>query len=77
MHRFEMEKIIDEGTAFQFIGSEQYRMDIPLYGDQRSWFEGNTALFTPAQIRQFEEQAIELNKVGNSDSIAVTFRKIE
>jgi SAM-dependent methyltransferase len=74
-HQFEVQKIIDEGTAFQFIGSEQYRMDIPLNGDKRSWFEGNQALFSPLQIHQFEQQATELNKTGQSDSIAVTLRK--
>jgi hypothetical protein len=40
-----MENIIDEGTTFQFIGGEQYRMDNRLYGDQRSWFEGNTVVY--------------------------------
>lgn len=74
-HHFELEILIDEGTSFQFIGSEQYQMDIPLHGDKRSWFEGNTKLFTAAQIHQFEEQAKELNKKGYSDSIAITLRK--
>ncbi|QGW29725.1 methyltransferase domain-containing protein [Phnomibacter ginsenosidimutans] len=74
-HQFDLQVMIDEGTSFQFIGSEQYQMDIPLHGDKRSWFEGNTELFTPVQIRQFEEQANELNRTGNSDSIAVTLQK--
>lgn len=74
-HQFDLQVMIDEGTSFQFIGSEQYKMDIPLHGDKRSWFEGNKTLFTAAQIRQFEEKASELNRTGNSDSIAVTFRK--
>lgn len=74
-HGFRLEKMIDEGTAFQFIGSEQYLLDIPLYGDQRSWFEGNASLFSSSQIRDFELRARQLNEAGDGDSIAVTFVK--
>lgn len=74
-HGFRLEKMIDEGTAFQFIGSEQYLQDIPLYGDQRSWFEGNASLFSSSQIRDLELRARQLNEAGDGDSIAVTFVK--
>ena len=74
-HGFRLDRILDEGTAFQFIGSEQYQMDIPLHGDERSWFEGNASLFSSAQIRAFELKATQLNEAGESDSIAVTFAK--
>jgi hypothetical protein len=74
-HEFEVEKIVDESTSFQFLGSEQYLKDIPLHGDKRSWYEGNKMLFSPAQIQQFEQQAEVLNETGLGDSIAVTFRK--
>ena len=74
-HGFRLEKMIDEGTAFQFIGSEQYLLDIPLYGDQRSWFEGNASLFNSSQIKDFELRARQLNESGEGDSIAVTFVK--
>ncbi|HMP93227.1 MAG TPA: class I SAM-dependent methyltransferase, partial [Phnomibacter sp.] len=73
-HGFVVENIRYEGTSLQLIGSEQYRMDIPLYGDKRSWFEGNTQLFTPAQIKAFEKQAKKLNEQNQGDAIAVVLK---
>ncbi len=74
---FELMSIKDEGTAFQFIGSEQYKKGIPMYGDQRSYFEGNGNLFSSEQIANWNEQATDLNKKGDSDSIAVVLKKIK
>lgn len=74
-HNFTLERVISEGTAFQFIGSEQYKLGIPMYGDPRSWFEGNTSLFSKAQLTQFRLKAQALNTEGRGDAISVTFRK--
>lgn len=74
-HGFKMEKLLYEGSSFQFIGSEQYCLGIPMYGDSRSWFEGNKQLFADSQLQEFELRARQLNESGEGDSIAVTFVK--
>ncbi len=62
---------VSEGTFFQFLGSEQYKMEIPLYGDKRSWFEGNTTLFTQLQIDEWNRKVLMLNHEHNGDAIAI------
>jgi SAM-dependent methyltransferase len=63
--------MVSEGTEFQFIGSEQYKMGIPMYGDKRSWFEGNVNLFTSEQIAQWKDNAVFQNQQQYGDSLAV------
>ncbi|MGA2165651.1 MAG: class I SAM-dependent methyltransferase [Solirubrobacteraceae bacterium] len=61
-------RVFFDSGSFQLWGSEQYRKDIPLR-DPRSYFEDpETALFTPAEIKDFERRALRLNKQGAGDS---------
>ena len=56
-----------DSTHFQFLGSEQYRQDIALYGEQRSHFMGNTALFGDEKVKEFKASAQRLNAEGQAD----------
>ncbi len=66
--------IIDDSTAFQFIGSEQYLHGISL-DDSRSFFVSplkktifnKKHIFSRAQIKSFHQQAEALNKTGKGD----------
>jgi SAM-dependent methyltransferase len=71
----EVKKIISEGTVFQFTGSEQYKMGIPLYGNAKSWFEGNKNIFTDAVFKSFKKRAAKLNQENHGDSIAIILSK--
>lgn len=74
-HDFVVETIVSESTTFQFLGSEQYLKGIPMYGDKRSWFEGNAQLFSPAELADFEQKAKQLNAENDGDSIFVLLKK--
>jgi SAM-dependent methyltransferase len=60
-----------DSTGFQFVGSELYRRHIPLRES-----DGATArLFTRKQLRQFEADARQLNRLGRGDQAVFCFRK--
>jgi SAM-dependent methyltransferase len=72
---FTVKNICYESGAFQFIGSEQYRKDISLYGSPLSYYKGNDIFFTAEEIRAFQIRADQLNKEGRGDTIAVILQK--
>ena len=73
---YSVEKINYESTSFQFIGSEQYKLNISLFGDENSYFRGNKKLFTDKQITLFSEYAKKLNAEKSGDAIAVILKKL-
>jgi SAM-dependent methyltransferase len=71
---FTIERIIYDSTEFQFVGSEKYRKDIPLYSDKSN--RKNSSLFSKAEISRFRKKAQELNGRGLGDQAAFYLRKI-
>ena len=71
---FELEGIRHDSTGFQFWGSEQYKMGIPLQ-DARSHARSPGALFSAAQIADFERRSAELNAAQQGDQAAFYLRK--
>ncbi len=65
-----------ESTAFQFIGSEQYRKGISLYGSELSYYKGNRNIFTAEAVNGFQLRAEQLNKEKKGDSIFVVLQKL-
>lgn len=64
----------DDSTGFQFWGSEQYRLGIPLM-DARSVMVGpRVASFSKAQLKGWERQAVALNTAGHGDQSAWVIR---
>src|SRR5256885_12513331 len=64
---FTVQEVRYDSTAFQFWGSEQYRLDIPL-GDRRSPAQdAQSTLFSPAQMRAWQGEAQVLNRAGTGD----------
>jgi SAM-dependent methyltransferase len=71
----EVESIDYDSTAFQFWGSEQYRLGIPLL-DARSFArDPQRSPFTPVQIERWEALASQLNRDGTGDQAAFYLRK--
>lgn len=56
--------VIFDSTEYQFWGSEQYKRDIPLEGENSYWRNPKKSIFTQEQIREFREKAKELNGIS-------------
>jgi SAM-dependent methyltransferase len=72
---FEVKDIHDDANGFQFWGSEQYRRGIALMRPGSTNIEPAPGAFSPAQLREFEQRARELNRRGEGDQIVVILRR--
>jgi len=72
---FLIEKVVYDSAGFQFWGSEQYKMDIPLM-DPRSYAKDRLhPLFDEATIAEFDAIADQLNAQGDGDSASFYLRR--
>ena len=62
---FEVESVVYDSTSFQFWGSEQYLLDVPLMDKRPA-----AAMFTRRQIRDWAKEARRLNLDGRGDQAA-------
>lgn len=73
---FVVDNVVYDSTAFQFWGSEQYRLDIPL-NDARSMDRTDgESVFTPEQIEDWNGRAEKLNTAGEGDQACFYLRKL-
>lgn len=63
----QVQQVVFDSGNFQFLGSEQYRQDIPMFGDPRSYFDGDSTRFTRDQARAWALQAQQLNAADDGD----------
>jgi 2-polyprenyl-3-methyl-5-hydroxy-6-metoxy-1,4-benzoquinol methylase len=70
---FTIKEIKFDSSDFQFIGSEQYKMGIPLI-HEKSFLKGNK-LFTKEELAKFKMQAKELNNKNDGDSVCFYLAK--
>jgi SAM-dependent methyltransferase len=72
---FVIDQIIYDSTAFQFIGSEQYRKDIP-FMSPNSYFQSSTGhIFSKEELSGFQRKAEELNKNKMGDSASFIIKR--
>ena len=72
---FEITNIIYNSNEFQFVGSEQYKMDIPMF-DKRSYFVNpSNQIFSDEQLKYFKDKSVELNKNSDGDRVNICLRK--
>jgi SAM-dependent methyltransferase len=64
-----------DSNEMQFMGSEQYRKDIPLMDPRSVACGGMANLFSGVQRREYRRRAKELNRVLRGDSICVLLGK--
>jgi hypothetical protein len=70
-----LDSVIYDSTEFQFWGSEQYRLDIPLK-DKRSYnVSPSNSVFSKSQIANFSNQAEEVNRNGEGDQACFYLRR--
>ena len=72
---FTLEGREDDGTAFQFWGSEQYRRGIPLRDPRSHATDPRRSPFTRAELDGFAREAAQANRDGESDQAAFFFRR--
>jgi hypothetical protein len=73
---FEILVSVYDSNEDQFIGSEQYVKDIPIF-DQRSYYVNqNNSLFSRRQITEFREKAKQLNTIRDGDRIYIILKRI-
>ena len=64
---FGIRDVAYDSRAFQFWGSEQYRLDIPLRDPRSHAVDPSRSPFTPAQLSAFSARAVEWNRDGRGD----------
>jgi SAM-dependent methyltransferase len=64
---FAVADVLFDSTAFQFWGSEQYRLDIALNDDRSPSQNAASTLFSSEQMRSWEEEAQALNRARAGD----------
>ena len=72
---FEVTKVVYDSTAFQFWGSEQYRLDIPLNDPRSPNVSGGADIFTEEQMKDWAVRAEKLNRAGEGDQACFYLRK--
>lgn len=72
---FALEGSEDDGTAFQFWGSEQYRRGIPLRDPRSHATAPRRSPFTRDELAGFDREAAQANRDGTSDQAVFYFRR--
>ena len=71
----EISKVVYDSTSFQFVASELYRRDIPLYSTPPADGSPTASAFTPDEVAVFEQRARDLNAERRGDQAAFYLRK--
>ena len=72
---FYIDHIEFDSTEFQFWGSEQYVMDIPLMDSKSYLLNPNDSIFSKAQIANFKLQSRKLNQKEKGDQFVAYLKK--
>ncbi len=68
-------KLVYDSDPFQFWGSEQCSMDIPLRNERSYQVNPAASIFSKQQISEFAKRAKQLNKTGQGDQAVFYLRK--
>jgi hypothetical protein len=68
-------KVEYDSTEFQFIGSEQYKMDIPLWSQKSYYVKPGKSLFRKSDIKRYRSFSKELNLRGEGDMVCMYLHK--
>ena len=69
--------VVFDSTEFQFLGSEQYMMGIPLRDPRSFLINPRKAIFSQEDIARYREMACRLNAQGEGDSACFFLRAVE
>jgi SAM-dependent methyltransferase len=71
---FDCQQVVYDSNAFQFWGSERYRMGIPLKEDRSLAVQSRAPLFSKARMAAWEQEAQVLNRASRGDQACFYFR---
>ena len=73
-HGFETLEVIYDSKELQFLGSEQYKRDIPLISENSYATSLENSIFTIQDVNAFKAKAIQLNSEEKGDMAAFIFK---
>lgn len=73
---FRINNIVYDSTSFQFLGSEQYKRQIPLMSPESYYIDSNSSIFNESDIKRFNNKAKELNYSKRGDTACFFLQKI-
>lgn len=74
---FEIRRTVFDSTGFQFLGSELYKRDIPLFTEKNDYQpHAFDEFFNQNEIDAYETKAVELNEYNRGDSAAFYLYKV-
>lgn len=73
---FEVVKIVFESSEYQFLGSEQYKKNIPLLAENSFYKNISKSIFTKKQIKYYKRLAQKLNKKNLGDVACFYIKKV-
>lgn len=72
---FEVEAIVHDSTAFQFWGSEQYRLGVPLHDPRSPARNPEGGLFSAQQMAEWGQRSLALNAEQQGDQACFYLRR--
>jgi len=69
-----LERLWCDSLGMQFMGSEQYRMDIPLMDPRSAAMAKGATLFSAAQREEYENRSRTLNRAMRGDALCAVMR---
>ena len=73
---FIIDDVVYDSNEFQFLGSEQYLNDIPLYDENSYKVNPHASMFSSDDVRIFREKAIQLNEERDGDQACFYLKKL-
>jgi SAM-dependent methyltransferase len=70
-----VDRVVDDSTEFQFLGSELYVRDIPLRSEGTLGLDAKGSIFSLEEVQAFRRLAAELNVKGRGDQAAFYLKK--
>ena len=61
-------------TEFEFYGSEQYKLDVPLTAPESLWVNPSSSLFSHEKLQEFEAMTKKVNENGTAGRACFFFR---
>ncbi|MCB0750459.1 MAG: class I SAM-dependent methyltransferase, partial [Ignavibacteriae bacterium] len=74
---FELTNVMYDSMEYQFVGSEQYQKDIPMFSNESYYRNKRNFIFTEEQINKYKEEAKRLNRIAEGDAACFYLTKIK
>jgi SAM-dependent methyltransferase len=76
-HRLKIFHKYFDSSEFQFVGSEQYKLNIPLNANNSYYKNPTNSIFTKKDVEYYRKEAVLLNKEEKGDSVVLFINRME